>query len=219
MMVLFLDIDKQKISLYGEEGIVNIPFSQAGQLYNHIENSSVLYITNAIQTNAKEVVKMIKNMGVDVKNDIPEDTGIRYICSPSEGTISIDEFLKFEGKFDIKMIDKSMKQTIESSDLLQQLIKNKRLKVIGEIEKRKLLEEFKKYQDSKMKKQQKIEDDIDSIIVKKSVAEAVEEGIYNNNNNNNDGAIEIDILARGPVEGSNFNTMSELLNEVDGFEE
>ncbi|KKL21296.1 hypothetical protein LCGC14_2446890, partial [marine sediment metagenome] len=115
-MILFLNVNNNTIELYCEEGIIKIPFQNAGQLYNYVEeNSNILYITNAVQTTPVEVINMIKSMGVSVQDDMPVDTGIKYLYSASEGTIYINEFLKFEGRFDIKLIDEQMGKIIQDS--------------------------------------------------------------------------------------------------------
>lgn len=216
MMILFLDAQNSIIELYNEEGVVRIPFQDAGQLYNYIEeNQNILYITNAVQTTPIEVVNMIKSMGIVVQDDLFVDTGVRYLRSPFQGTIYINEFLKFEGEFDIKLIDEAMAQTIKTNQLLQQLIKNKKIEVIGERRRGKLMMKYKSSQEQKLSKQAEIDAGLDSIIVKTSVASAVENGVQNDEHQ---GAEEIDIMGAGHIsDAGGVGTMSELMTEIEGL--
>lgn len=216
MMILFLNVNNSTIELYGEEGVVRIPFSDAGQLYNYVEDNNILYITNAVQTEPVEVVNMIKSMGVVVQEqNIPVDTGMKYLYSPDKGTIYINEFLKFEGEFDIKLIDEAMAQTIRDNQLLRQLIKNKKIQVIGEVKRRKAMKNYKNHQEGLLEKQKKIDAGLDSIIVSTSVDQAVQNGIVDTNHET---AEEINILGAGPIsDAGGMGTMSELMNEIEGL--
>ena len=217
MMILFLNVQNNMIELYNEEGIIRIPFQNAGQLYNYIEeNDSVLYVSNAVQTTSVEVINLIKSMGVVVQDDIPIDSGIKYLHSPSKGTIYINEFLKFEGEFDLKIIDEPMAQTIQKNHLLQQLIKNKKIEVIGERQRRKLMMRYKSSQEERLEKQKQIDAGLDSIIVQTSVSSAIENGIIDDDHPN---AEEINILSAGHVaDAGGVSTMSELMDNIEGFE-
>ncbi len=216
MMILFLNVNNDTIELYCEEGIIKIPFQNAGQLCDHVdENSSILYITNAVQTTPVEVINMIKGMGVTVQDDIFVDTGLKYLYSSSEGTIYINEFLKFEGEFDVKLIDKDMAQTIHNNQLLQKLIKNKKIEVIGERKRRKVMMKYKSSQEKRLEKQKQIDSGLDSIIVQTSEDNMIENGIQDDDHQ---GAEEINILGMGHVADSGgISTMSELMGEIEGL--
>jgi len=214
-MILMLNVNNSTIELYTEEGVVRIPFTNAEKLYRYVdENSSMLYVTNATTTGPTDVVNMIKSMGVSVIAQVPVDSGVRYLHSPSKGTIYINEHLKFEGEFDIKPIDEKMTQTIQSNRLLQQLIKNKKIEVIGEIKRSKLMVNFKSNQDKLIEKQHKIDAGYDSIIVDGSAEAAAEAGGINTSGSN---AEEINIMgAGGPTDSGGATSMSELMNSFDG---
>jgi hypothetical protein len=215
MKILFLNVNSRMIELYGEEGVVKIPFENAGQLYTYVEDDNILYITNAVQTNAQEVISMIKGMGVMIQEDIPVDTGVKYLHSPAKGTIYINEFLKFEGEFDTKLIDESMTTTIQTNELLRQLIKTKKIEIIGEMKRRKLMLKYKDSQAEKLIKQEEIDASLDSIIVKTSVENMIDGGITSNDHPS---AEIIDLESMGSaVEGGRINTMSELMSEIEGL--
>ncbi len=206
MMILFLDVEEQKISLYKEDGIANIPFQNAGQLYDHVGDNNILYITNAIQTNAQEVISMVKSMGVAIQEDIPVDTGVKYLHAPSEQTLFIHEHLVFKGKYDAKFVDEDMLKEIRDSKLLQQLIKTKKIEVINAFQRKKLKEEYDGIEDTKL----------GSIIIDSSVADFQDgsgKAVAHSD------ATTIDLMSGGSaVEGASVNTMSELMEEMEGLE-
>lgn len=215
-MILFLNVNDNMIELYNEEGIVKIPFQKVCQLYDYVEeNSSILYITNAVKIVPIEVVNMIKNMGIAILDNIPIDTGMKYLYSSSVGTIYINEFLKFDGEFDMKLIDEEMAQIIQGNRLLQQLIKNKKIEVIGEMKRRQIMSEYKSNQEKKLSKQKEIDAGSDSMIVKTSVEQRIKNKTSNDAHSE---AEEISILSGGPIaDTGGMSTMSELMNEIEGI--
>ncbi len=217
-MIILLDIEKQKLTLYGEKGIVNIPFAQAGSMYDYLDSDNVLYITNAIEVNADDILNMIKGMGIAVGEDPVQDTGTKYLHGTSEGTIFIDETMKFEGLFDCKPITQEMAQIIKNSIVLQGLIRNKKIEIIGERRRNKLRKEFKKSQEKQLEKQQLIDSGLDDMILKTKVADW--DGTLPGDDHSD--VIAVDIGGRGRVGaggdiGPKFDTMSELLENIEGL--
>lgn len=217
-MIVLLDIERQVLTLYKKDGAVDIPFTHAGEIDEYMEGKNVLYITNAIEVNSADILGMIRGMGVAVQEDAP-DTGIKYLRSTSEGTIYIDDTLKFEGKFDCKVIDKQLAQAIKRNPVLQDLIRNNKIEIIGEVRKRKMLGEFKKSQIGQMEKQKLIDAKLDGIILKTKVEDW--DGTIGATDRDN--AVVIDVSGGGRVGagggiGPTFNTMSELLDNIDGLE-
>lgn len=228
-MIVLLDIEKQKITFYGKKGMVDIPFTQAGALYDHVDSENVLYITNAIEVNAEDIINMIREMGVKIEDDIVQDTGIKYLHGITEGTIYIDETLKFEGPFDCKVIDQQLSQVINASPILQDLIKNKKIEIIGERRRARLMGgNFKQFQVKQLERQHLIDAKLDSIIVNDSVDSMIVGGKVVVGDGavgmkGHDDAIPVDIGGRGRVGsggevGPTFNTMSELLDNIEGME-
>lgn len=214
IMIVLLDINKQKLSLYREEGLIEIPFQEAATLPDYLEGKNVYYITNAIEVNAQDVIDMIRGLGVAVDVAEAASGGNRYLCGMSDGTIYIDENLKFEGKFDCKLIDEDLKQMIKMTPLLKTLIDNRKIKIIGENMKRKLMKEFKNVQNKQLEKQKMIDSELDNMILTMKVSDY--EGMEDDNH---PGAVEIDILNGGSaVEGRKIDTMTELLFEMEDLE-
>ena len=215
-MIVLLDIEKQKIILYKQ--VKSIPFTQIKSIYDYVDDEkNILYITNAIEVDVDDILDMIKNMGIEVKKDILQDNGTKYLHSISDGTIYIDETLKFKGKFDYKIIDHQMIEIIKINKILQNLIKNKKIEIIGERQKIKLVKEFQQFQNKQSEKQHLVDKQLDNIILKTKVSDwdgNVTEDSYLD-------SIAIDIGGddkRSDDSSTEFDTMSELLSSIEGTE-
>ena len=219
-MIVLLDIEKQILTLYGAKGMEEIPFAKAARMYDYIEGDRILYVTKAMEVSLAEVMNLLKGIGVVVQDDIIE-TGIKYLHAPGEGSVYINEYLQFKGKFDCKMIDHKMTEMIESSPLLQNLIKKKKIEIIGERKKASLLRLYKQAQQHHLQQQQNADASLDSILIQGKVADfdgtlSVEAG--------HESAIVVDIGKGGRVGtgsggiGPTFNTMSELMDNIDGMD-
>jgi len=208
MKVLFLDVNNQKISLYGEDGVVEIPFQQTESLHTIIrENEDILYITKAIKTGAQEVIDMVRSMGVQVQENVSISGG-QYLHAVTEETIYISEFMVFQGKYDTKPMDENMIKEIEENPLLRQLINSKKIEIIDSRQRRKLKVEYEKIEDKKA----------GSILIETSVAD-FQDGKGKTTDAHPD-AIVVDLETRGSaVEGGSIETMSELGELLTEMEE
>lgn len=219
-MIVLLDIEKQTLSLYGRKGMIEIPFTQAGSMYDYLEGENVTYITNAMECNASDIINVIKSMGVVIQDDVQE-TGVKYLHSPEEGTIYIEEEFQFKGKFDCKIIDARMTQIIEASSLLQNLIRNKKIEIIGERKRASLMRQFKQYQNNQLEKQGMADAQLNGMILQTKVADW--DGTVDGAKGH-ESAIIVDVGGAGRVGtgagglGPAFNTMSELMDAVDGLD-
>jgi len=201
-MILFLDVNKKMLSLYRDEGTINIPFQNAGELYKYTENKNFLYVTKVIETNAQEVIKLIENMGTHVKAPVKEKYS--YIHVKEEGIIPIDDLLRFRGKYDVHPLTPEFIKKIEDTPLLQMLIKNGRLEMITSSRRKELKEEYEKKEDEKL----------NVLIVDGSVDDLLE----GKNKEKSHDAIVIDLEKSGTsISGTNINTMTELLAEMEEF--
>jgi len=217
-MIVLLDIEKQVLTLYGSKGMADIPFTQAAQMYDYLEGDSVLYVTNAMEVNPAEIMNLIKGMGVVIQDDIQE-TGIKYLHAPGEGSIYISEHLQFKGKFDCKMMDQNMTSMIEANPLLQNLIRNKKIEIIGERKRASLSRQHKAVQQQELHKQAQADAKLDNMILDKPVADF--DGGMGVDGHEDAAVINIDRGGRvgtgaGGV-GPSFNTMSELMDSIDGL--
>ncbi len=198
-MILFLDVNKQEISLYKKDGITIIPFQNAGELSKYTENKEFLYISNAVKTTSQEVISMIKSMGVSVKEIKPEK--LTYIHIAGEGVIPIDDKLRFRGKYDAHPLTKELIQKIKSTPLLTQLVKSGKLEMITSSRRKKLEEERVRKEDEK----------IGGILVDGTVDDFIE------GKDNKHGDAEVIDLAVGASSTGKVKEMEELLEEMEGL--
>lgn len=218
-MILFLNEEERKINLYGPSGEVSIPFSQINKISEKLEGKTALYITHAIEVDVSDIINLVRQMGCDVEgkavNNHTEELGMKYLHSNSDGNIYIDSDLKFEGKFDIKPLTQDMLSLIQNKPVVQKLINNNKLEIIGESTRRKLMSEFKEVVNKQAEKQKVIDAELDSIILKERVADFDPSTSVSDEHAD---AITMDVSARSSsTESGGFNTMSELLNEIEGI--
>ena len=202
-MILFLDVNKQTISLYDNNGKIDVSFKNAGELVKHTKNNNFLYVTNAVETNAEQVIALIKQMGVSVQEVKPEK--VTHIHISNEGVIPIDDELRFRGRYDIHPLTSDLIQKIKETPLLQALIKNGQLEMITSSKRKELEEEKLRKEDEKL----------GGILVDGTVDEFFDKESKKMPTD----VIVVDIDGRGSaIEGGNINTMSELLVEMEGLE-
>ena len=152
MMILFLNVNNSMIELYREEGVVRIPFKNAGRLHAYVkDNNSILYITNAIKTEPVEVINMIKNMGVVIEESpIPSQEKKTYIHVTGQEIIPIDDLLRFRGHYDAHPLTPELIKKIKESPLLQLLIKTNKLELITSSRRKELEEERMRKDDERV---------------------------------------------------------------------
>ena len=215
-MIVLIDVKNQDILLYKEEGLIRIPFDEASSIVEYTGEDKVPYVTNAINVSSDDIINLINSMGIKSQVKVETSTN-KYLCGTVEGMIYINEDLKFEGRYDCKLIDENMKKYIKESNLLQTLIKNKKIEIIGELKKNELLKGLKKSQENLLKNQSKRDESLDTIIMDSKVGDW--DGIVSEEDNDN--AIVIDLETGGRTQvggGASVNTMSELMNQIEGIE-
>jgi len=223
-MIVLLDIEKQVLTLYGGKGMIEIPFVQAASMYDYLEGDNVLYITNAMEVNASEILNVIKGLGVVIQNDIAQETGFKYLHAPGEESVYIEEHLQFRGKYDCKRIDEAMTQIIEKNTILQNLIRAKKIEIIGERKRASLNRQLRQYQNKKVENQEATDAQLSGMIMDTKVADWDGEIGGPQNVAGHESAIVVDLNKGGRVGtgsgglGPSFNTMSELMDNIDGLE-
>ena len=154
-MIILIDVKNQDILLYKEEGLIRIPFDEVNSIVEYTGEDKIPYVTNAINVSSDDIINLINSMGVKTYTSVVETSTNKYLCGTIEGTMYIDENLKFEGMYDCKLIDNDMKKNIKENSLLQTLIKNKKIKIIGDRGRSKLLKECKLLQKKELEKKEK----------------------------------------------------------------
>jgi len=67
-MIVFLDTQNNTITVYRDDGVLRIPFEKAGALYKLNENEKIIYVTNAVETSAEDIVQLISSLGIKVQS-------------------------------------------------------------------------------------------------------------------------------------------------------
>lgn len=169
-MIVFVNVEKQVIECYSKEGGIDIPFVDAMKLFSVVGDSKICYVTNATETKAEEVIRLVQSMGVRLNQVSASATSNKkYIHVVGGETVMVGSRLKLEGKYDIRPFDKEMAQFIKSDPTLQALIKNGKVEIIGEIKKEALLKELKGIMAKKDALQRKKDAALDAMILNKSV--------------------------------------------------
>jgi len=182
-MILFVDVEKNMLKLYGEKGLQNIPFSEVSFLEDYIGKENILYVTNATEVNADDVKKLICSITGQTVKEMEDISNNYYIHSTVNETIVIPDInVKFEGSTDCKLLDNEMKKMIENSPLLMSLIKSNKIRIIKEGEKRHLDREKRKLRKKFVEKQKLSDAQLDTILVdsKKSAVDMAADGISSN---------------------------------------
>jgi len=150
--------------------LVTIAFADANEVFEHIGTSKVTYVTKAMRVSAEEIASLVNSFGVKTKPS-PKMSGNKYLHGTKEGTICIEEHLKFKGKYDCKLLDADLKKIIMDTPLLQTLINKKEIEIIGEASRTRLLKEFKAYQQKQLDMEKKQADQLDSLLMDKPVSD------------------------------------------------
>ena len=140
-MIILLDAENKYVSLYKETN--KIPFSEIEDIQDFIIEKDI-YVTNAIEVNSKDIINLVYNIeGKKTSPYIEDPTNQQlYLHTTTEGTLQVNENLKFGGKYDLKPVDEEIEKLMEQL-IIKQLIKSKKLEIVNEREKRKLLKESK----------------------------------------------------------------------------
>jgi hypothetical protein len=161
-MILFIDTEKQTVFLYEEKEVIQVPFNEINILNDYTKGKTVYYINQIIETNSEDVVNLVNSIAGTAPQ--PVDDGQKWIHPTIDNSIVINDIqLSLRGKYDIRPLDTQMQTYISRSPVLQKLIKNGQISIIGKQQRKKLLIE----KIEKDKKEREIEDKkLDDIIVK-----------------------------------------------------
>jgi len=215
-MLVLVDINNAIILLYEDNGVKKIPFSEVNILPEYTKNKKIYYVTNAMEVNAEEIVKLIYSLvGTNSSPDFPSFVELEnkqlYLHSISKGTVYISETLKFDNKFDCKVYDEEMQKIVENSPLLKKLIKDGKFEIIGEQSRKILMAELKSEKNKDKKLQKKIDESLDKILLDRPVEQVLEEGI----GSDRDDAILIDLGGGGENDPSEeINENLKLINKL-----
>lgn len=209
-MIVLLDQSKSLLSLYTEEGLKQIPFSDVGDIDSYIGGKTVFYITDAMEVDGAQIVDLVCKMtGQQVISDT--EGGNLYIHSCNDKTVFVpDANIKFKGKYDCIPYDESMQTLVDSSLLLQNLIKKGAIAIIGERSRRFLMREAKGKRKEVLERQSKRDQALDGILVDGTVDDYIESGLIASHNPKDVMTIDMSNDHGGG------QTMTDLLAEIEG---
>ena len=166
-MIIFLDIESGTIKAYTEKGLEELSFADADLLLAYGKDQEVVYVTNAIQTTIRDVVKTA--MSQTDQATYPEEDKEFYIQSSKKGSIYISDIgLEFSGPDDCKLITPELQEVIESSPMAKQLLKRGDLKIINRIERKKAVREAQRKREKHDMLLKEEDKKLDAILVKNS---------------------------------------------------
>lgn len=237
-MVIFVDVNTREIHVYSNTGIRKIPFHDAHILNEIVGNQKVKYVTNVIETDASEVINLVRGVSGQkpiartqrtVTPDLEVIKEATYLRSTAKGTLLIPDMddkpaagekghirkalIRFEGHWDCKPFDDDMKEKIKKSSILRNLIKKGAIEIVGEKKKNELLVVSKAVIARKLAHDSARDAALDDIIMDGKVDD------WDGNIAGGDIAIEIDVGRRGIGGGGDSHgaqSMSELQALIDG---
>ena len=213
-MIALLDVNNKNILICNKNGINKIPFSNVETIRDILQNKKVYYVTNIVEADGNDIINLVYNIQnieppvVSIHKPIEQNKDMFLHCK-GEGTLYIDETLKFEGKYDCKLFDNELKQRIENSSLLLRLLKSGKIELISVNLRKQLKIEWKQELNKKKELQKKVDAKLDEIIVSGSAHEVAAGKAYN------DDVITLDITN----EVKNNDTMTETERILKNFKD
>ena len=179
-MVLFIDMEKQAVLLYGEKGLTTLPFSKIGSLNQYVANKKVYYVTEAVETDANEILNLVCSITGQDPNELPaapiisaaaDDDGEVYIHYTGTGSMIIADIgITLQGKFDIRTLYE-MQPLIAKSAMLQKLMKQGKVAIVNSKQRKQLMKEKRVWDAEQDKKQSARDEALDDIIVDRRTME------------------------------------------------
>jgi hypothetical protein len=132
-MIVFLDVDKQIVFLYTDSGIKKIPFNNISILEKMIGQNEIMYVTQIIKTNAKEITKTVLSVsGISPKKSTSNEP--LYLRSKKGYVLINDIKLTLKGPTDFqplnRIYDEFGKDIFEKNKTLQNLLKSGVVEII-----------------------------------------------------------------------------------------
>lgn len=205
-MIVFLDMEKQEIKLYSDEGCKTIPFYQSDMLRVLAgKGTPIIYVTQALETTSEsvcELVDKISNKNSSNKENssnkvsVNKKPSVLYVRSPKSSVHIPDINLTLDGANDFmplsKLFAKYGENILQEHQILSQLLKNGKIEIVdqGEID---------LYWKKKQKEQEAKDKQLDSLIVDKRVED------YLDGDSMDSDAIEIDLESTSFGGGGELN--------------
>jgi hypothetical protein len=170
MIVVLIDQEKREIKVFGRSGIESFDLDELEEFLESTSGETLLYVTSAMEMDSKQLVEHISGMFGGDASALIEDTGFRYIHSTRGASLHVPEAgLEFAGPDDCKLLDQVLYNIIQQSPQMQSLLRDGRIEIVDERQKRKLGRKASRdYKKHKAKLKLRDQKQLDSIIVDSS---------------------------------------------------
>ncbi len=227
-MFVFLDVNKKEIKCYGEKGTTIVPFRDISILSSIVGKEEIYYITNAVKTDTIAILNLIGSLGYQIEESAIQEqlSNDKYIHSAINGTVMIDEELRFDNFYDIRIYDENMEKKAQTSPILKALLKSGKVRIINEIEKNILLKEYKKAITEDLRKEKLRDEELDKIVMKKKIDKENPIVDDDDDDDDDDNIISIDLssdtggarkIGGVSLPSENMTSMAALMAEFDNM--
>lgn len=205
MTLVFINIKSKCVEVYTEQGFRTISVSNTQVLNQLLKDKEVLYVTKAIKTTGNKILKTISTIKPDKKQN--KNNEPLFIRSAKKTCICINELkLTFNGLQDFKPVkdlyDKYGKNILTENKVLASLLNKNALELLT----------LSEVQQEQLKEAEKEDEELDSIMVNTSAAEAVASSGSSKRDRKRD-AIEIDMT--GDFGGSGVRSIGKTSSQLN----
>ncbi len=169
-MIVFINVEENSITIIDDKKVHVFDLSSVDSISSIIGDNVVNYVTSVDQVEGYEIVKLISSLDYKETKEI-KDNGKRYLRSLASGTFHVNgagPVISFSGPGDIKDISLLPKDLLSLYPVISSLINSKKLEIIDENKKQKIIKEISNKNKSKPKKSSMlINEKVDSFINRK----------------------------------------------------
>jgi len=214
-MIVLLNIKEKNIELYSGSGITKIPFVKAKSLAKLIGGKDIIYVTNAVKTNASSVIETVSGIiGVPVSDMDSGEKIVNNIVSGSPSYVRVKKGSLLLNDIDLTFDDPSHFLPLNiiyrdhGANIFEKHPVLKSYKAAGKFEFVTLDQKKQIEKDIQSKKDK----ELDSITVKGNVSDYMDGiGDDGDDSSSSHDAIEIDVSGSGNFKGGGSNNESGLL--------
>ena len=130
-MVILVDIEQNKVQIYGESGLQEFNITDRSEIEEAIGSGNIYYITGATEMNSNDVLNVLSGLvgGPVYEDETEEEGGAKYFKSNMNGVVVIPDpfatgenvknsLITFQHKNDCRAYDQSL---VDKSSFLKTL--------------------------------------------------------------------------------------------------
>ena len=202
-MLVFLNMKDNCLDIYTDSGCRHCCFSETETIKQLIGDKRVIYVTKAIETTKKDVLKIVGSLASSMNKKMMQQSEEKsYIRSTLKGYMQVQDLdFTFEGPIHFISLDnffsKYGKDIFQKNETLNSMLKNGKLQILSETEMGKITN---KYHEEQKHKQSIKDKSLDDMIIDGKVEDFDFDGTGPADFHD---AIEIDVKAGGSSVSSN----------------